>query len=180
MAKKEEKDIQGVEELISDIKTNLTQKSASNRDETRVMRAMLNDRNFKVTQYSNSGTTQHCPAEDYRKMLTNVVSSTTKISSSEASTLVDNYDVKKSDAEIMVGLSKDFIHCALSTGRKVSFGGTEKGNISIQLREVPESVKRYPKKLSDGSYEKGETRIPAHDTLKVTAPCPSWAGKKTK
>ena len=62
----EEKEMIGVNELIADIKKGLKQKSASNRDEVRVMRAMLNDRDFSVTTYSNSGTEQHCPAEDYQ------------------------------------------------------------------------------------------------------------------
>ena len=35
--------------LIDDIKTNLKQCSASSRDETRVMKEMLNDRDFVVT-----------------------------------------------------------------------------------------------------------------------------------
>lgn len=175
----EEKEIKGVQDLITNIKDNLSQKSASNRDETRVMKAMLNDRDFKVSTYSNNGVTQHCPAEDFRGMLSGVVSATTKISKSEADSLVSDYEAKKSDAETMVAISKDFVNMSLRTGRKINLGGTEKSNISIQLKEIDEATKRYPKKVgvnADGTaqYEKAETTIAAHEGLKVTSPCPSW------
>lgn len=171
----------GVNELISTIRSGLTQKSASARDENLVMQAMLNDRDFNMTYYSNDGSTsEHCPADEIRKMTSNIVAATTHISQAEAEALVNDYKFKKSDADIMIGLSKDFINNALRTGRKINFGGTEKSNISIQLKEVPESTKRYPKPAGvneDGSirYEKSATiTIPAHEGLKVTSPCPPW------
>ena len=171
----------GVQELVQNIKSNLTQKSASTRDETRVMRAMLNDRDFKVSTYTNGNDEpeQHCPAEEFRKMLSGIVSATTKIPRQEAENLVENYDVKKSDAETMIQLSKDFTNTALRTGRRINLGGTENSNISIQLKEIPESIKRYPKKVGvndDGSirYENAESIVPAHEGLKVTCPCPDW------
>lgn len=166
-----------VQELIQEIKDNLKQKSASRRDEVSVMRAMLNDKNFIVTDYSSQE--QHCPAQDFRDMAANIISSTTKISKVEAQSIADNYELKKSDAETMVTLSKDFINCSLRTGRKINLGATEKSNISIQLKEIPESQKKFPMKTGindDGSprYEKAETIIPAHEGLKVNSPCPSW------
>ena len=179
----EEKEITGVQDLIKNIKDNLTQKSASSRDEVKVMKAMLNDRDFKVSTYSNSGVTQHCPAEDYRNMLSGVVSATTKISKSEADSLVSDYEAKKSDAETMIELSKDFVNSSLRTGRKINLGGTENSNISIQLKEIDEVTKKYPKKVGtnpDGTikYEKAETTIAAHEGLKVTSPCPDWVTNK--
>lgn len=170
-----------VTQLIEGIKSGLKQKSASSRDEVKVMKEMLNDREFIVTDYASNE--QHCPAQDFRTMLTGIVSNTTKITASEAESLVNDYDVKKSDAETMVQLSKDFLNCSLRTGRKINLGGTEKSNISIQLKEIPESQKKFPKKVgvnSDGSakYEKAETIIPAHEGLKVSSPCPNWIGSK--
>lgn len=169
----------GVNELIKDIKTHLTQKSSSTRDEVRVMRAMLNDRDFKYEEYSNGGVETRCPAEEFRGMLSNIVSSTTKIPKNEAKALADEYEVKKSDAETMVTLSKDFLNTALRTGRSISLGGTAKSNISIQLKDIETATKRYPKKVgvnSDGSikYENAESVVPAHQGLKVKSPCPDW------
>lgn len=167
-----------VQELIQDIKDNLKQKSASRRDETAVMRAMLNDKNFIVTDYATHE--KHCPANDFRDMIAGVVSSTTKMPKVEATAVMDNYEFKKSDADTMVTLSKDFLNCALRTGRKVNLGATEKSDISIQLKEIPESQKKFPMKTGvndDGTprYEKAETIIPAHEGLKVSSPCPKWA-----
>ena len=166
-----------VQELIQDIKNNLKQKSASRRDEEAVMRAMLNDRSFIVKDYSTQET--HCPATEYRDMIAGIIASTTKMPKVEAQAVVENYEVKKSDASTMVTLSKDFFNSALRTGRKINFGATEKSDISIQLKEIPETQKKFPVKTGmndDGTfrYEKNETTIPAHEGLKVSSPCPKW------
>lgn len=168
-----------VQELIQETKNNLKQKSASRRDEEAVMRAMLNDREFIVRDYSTQET--HCPANDYRDMIAGIISTTTKMPKVEAMSVVNDYEVKKSDASTMVTLSKDFINCALRTGRKINLGATEKSNISIQLKEIPQTQKKFPMKTGvneDGSarYEKNETTIPAHEGLKVSSPCPKWTG----
>lgn len=168
-----------VQELIQNIKDNLKQKSASRRDEEAVMRAMLNDRDFVVRDYSTHET--HCPSTEYREMVAGIISSTTKMPKVEACAVVDGYEVKKSDASTMVTLSKDFFNCALRTGRKINLGATEKSDISIQLKEIPETQKKFPMKTGvneDGSprYEKNETTIPAHEGLKVSSPCPKWTG----
>ena len=166
-----------VQELIQDIKNNLKQKSASRRDEEAVMRAMLNDRSFIVKDYSTQET--HCPATEYRDMIAGIIASTTKMPKVEAQAVVENYEVKKSDASTMVTLSKDFFNSALRTGRKINFGATEKSDISIQLKEIPETQKKFPMKTGmndDGTfrYEKNETTIPAHEGLNVSSPCPKW------
>lgn len=166
-----------VQELINDIKENLKQKSASRRDEETVMRAMLNDRNFVIKDWSSQET--HCPATEYREMVAGIIASTTKMPKVEACSIVDSYEVKKNDASTMVTLSKDFMNCALRTGRKINLGATEKSDISIQLKEIPEAQKKFPMKVGvndDGSprYEKNETTIPAHEGLKVSNPCPKW------
>ena len=166
-----------VQELINDIRENLKQKSASRRDEEAVMRAMLNDRNFVVKDWSSQET--HCPATEYREMVAGIIASTTKMPKVEACSIVDSYEVKKSDASTMVTLSEDFVNSALRTGRKINLGATEKSDISIQLKEIPETQKKFPMKTGvneDGSprYEKNETTIPAHEGLKVSSPCPKW------
>ena len=167
-----------VQDLIKDIHDNLKQKSASKRDEVTVMRAMLNDKSFVVKDYSTEET--HCPAIEFRDMASNIIAATTKIPKVEAQSIADNYDVKKSDAETMVTLSKDFVNCALRTGRKINLGATEKSNISIQIKEIPETQKKFPMKIgvnADGTprYEKNNTTIAAHEGLKVSSPCPTWA-----
>ena len=121
-----------VKELVHEIDSTRTQTSASAKDETRVMRAMLNDPDFKVDVYSKSGISgQYCPYEEARSMVANIIKDTTKVSTKEAIELADNYEFGKQEATIMVGLSKEFINTYMDTGRKLPLGGREKSNVSI-------------------------------------------------
>lgn len=167
----------GVQALIADIKSNLKQGSASLNDEVTVMRAMLNDDSFVVKNYANNET--HCPAHEFRELVSGVISATTKMPKVESAAILEGYEVKRSDAATMVQLSKDFVNCALRTGRKMNLGATEKSNISIQLKEIPETTKKFPMKTGvnpDGTlrYEKNEAVVAAHEGLKVSSPCPKW------
>ena len=88
-------------------------------------------------------------------MIAGIIASTTKMPKVEAQAVVENYEVKKSDASTMVTLSKDFFNSALRTGRKINFGATEKSDISIQLKEIPETQKKFPMKTGmndDGTF----------------------------
>ena len=178
MMENNNKEMMNVNDLINDIKSNITQKSSSNRDEIRIMTALLNDTSFFVSNYSNSGITQHCPAKEFKNMISNIVSATTNISKAEANNLVEDYECKKSDAETMISLSKDFFNTTLQTGRKINLGGTEKSNISIAIKEYPTVVKEYPVKNVDDkgniSYTKSQKTIPAHQGLTVSSSCPTW------
>ena len=166
--------------LVKEIKDNLSQVSSSNKDEIRVMQAMLNDKEYEVGVYTNTGLKEtYNPAKDFRTMLSGIVSNTTKISKEESAALVDTYEVTKSDASTMVNVSKEFVNTYINTGRKLPFGGREKSNIAISGKEVKETIKTYPKKVGvneDGSgrYESGERRVPSHITAKVYGSCPDW------
>ena len=68
-------------EIIADIKGNIKQVSSSQKDEVRVMQAMLNDTSFEVGVYSNAGKVDtYNPAKDFRSMQSSIVSSVAKIS----------------------------------------------------------------------------------------------------
>ena len=158
--------------VIKEIADNVTQKSSSKKDEIAVMKAMINDPNFSVDIYNDSGKCgEYYPSREIRKMLTNVVSSTTKIPSKEASELVNNYEFSKSDAIAMINLSKEFINTYLyNTGRKLSLGGRITSDIELVWRNVADRTTGIPAK--DGS--RIEAFIPAHGGIKVYSPCPSW------
>ena len=166
--------------LVKEIKDNLSQVSSSNKDEIRVMQAMLNDKDYEVDVYINTGVKEtYNPAKDFRGMLSGIVANSTRISKDEAAALVDTYEVTKSDASTMVNVSKEFVNTYIATGRKLPFGGREKSNIAISGKEVRETIKTYPKKVGvneDGSgrYESGERRVPSHITAKVYGSCPDW------
>lgn len=167
-------------ELVNEIKTGLSQVSSSAKDEIRVMQAMLNDTNYEIGVYSNSGLKEtYNPAKDFRTMLSGIIASTTKISKEESAALVESYEVTKSEASTMVNVSKEFVNTYLGTGRKLPFGGRETFNLVLSAKDVEEATKTYPKKVGineDGTarYETAERKVPAHRTAKVHGSCPDW------
>lgn len=169
-----------VTDLVKEIDQNRSQTAASQKDEVRVMQAMLNDTTYKVGVYDKSGKKdEYCPAEDFKKMAASVVSSTTKISKDESEKLLADYEVTKSEAGTMVNISKEFINTYLGTGRKISLGGREKSNFALSKVDKEETTKRFPKKVGvsdDGKdiYEHCEKKVPAHTSIKAHGSCPSW------
>lgn len=169
-------------EIIADIKSNIKQVSSSQKDEVRVMQAMLNDTTFEVGVYGNAGKIgTYNPAQDFRSMQSAIVSSVAKISKDEANSLVSGYEVTKNDAITMVNVSKEFVNTYLSTGRKLPFGGREDSDYALSMKEIPETEKIYQKRISDAAgnvtYEPGKKIIPAHKGLKAKSSCPKWVKK---
>ena len=170
-----------VRELINEINTTRTQASSKAKDEIRVMKAMLNEPNFKVDVYGKSGVEgQYCPYEESRIMVSNIIKNTTKISQQEAMNLANSYEFGNQESAIMVGLSKEFINTYIETGRKLPLGGREKSNISIAKKVKEERVGNSPRKVgvnADGTdkYENTPSApIPEHGSLRVYSSCPSW------
>lgn len=169
-----------VKDLINEISTGLSQTSSSNRDEVRIMQAMLNDTDYQVSVYSKDGVVgEICPAIDFRNMCASVMSNAAKIPMAEANQLMADYSVRKSEAEAMVDISKEFINTYLQTGRKLPLGAREMSDISLSIKHNPASIRTYPMKVGvneDGSdrYAKYPTTIPAYDTIKVHGSCPPW------
>lgn len=169
-----------VNELIKEIKGALTQTASSGKDEIRVMKEMLNDTEYKVGIYDKEGKTgEYCPAEDIRSMLANVVSSVTKLSKEESEKLTENYKFRNSDAQTVVGVSKEFINSYIQTGRKLPLGGREKSDVSLALKDVKETVKTYPKKVGIDEagrpiFQHPKANVKAHESIRVIASCPEW------
>lgn len=168
-----------VVELLDEIKKNHKQVSSSQRDEVRVMQAMLNDTSYEVGVYSAQGQVDtYAPAKDFKKMQSNIVSSVTKISKEEAQSLVDKYDVTKADASTMVGISKEFFNTYLDSGRKLALGGRKDSNYALSAKDVPATEKTYQRRIvsanGDVVWEPGKKTIPAHKGLKARSSCPAW------
>ena len=167
--------VETVSQLVKDIKDNLTQKSASQKDEVLVMKAMVNDSSFKVGEYSKAGLVgEYCPYEDSRKLVASIINSAAHIPTSEAKSLADSYEFTKSDAAVLVNISKEFVNTYVQTGRKLPLGGRESSSVSLELKTVAEAKKQFP---IVGSTERGESIIPAHTALKASGPCPVWLKK---
>lgn len=166
-------------DVISEIKSNLSQRSSSQKDEVRVMRAMLNDPTYKVGLYDKSGKTgEYCPFEDSRKMIGTIITDATGMNIKEASALANTFEYSKQQAQSMVNISKEYINTYLHTNRKLPLGGRELSNISFQLKEIPETEKKYQNSIGNPDDKScGITTVPAHEGIKVTSPCPSYLKK---
>lgn len=167
-----------VSKLVEEIKDGLSQQGSSVKDENRVMRAMLNDKEFVADVYNKTGVVgQVCPYQEARDMLTSVISKTAKIPVAEAEVLSNNHMFTKGESANMVAISKEFINTYLGTGRKISLGKRAESDISLTPKDIPTCTRTYPKKIGEGQYVKGEVEVPAHKSIKVTAPCPEWLKK---
>lgn len=172
-----------VQELIKEVQDNLSHASSSHKDEVRIMKAFLNDTSYEVGVYEKNGQVGTiAPAKEFRSVLSNAIATTTKISKEEADALVEGYEAKKSDAESMITISKEFLNTYLQTGRKIGLGGREKSNVSLIKKEIKASTRSYPKQVGVDAagkpiYEKAEAKVNPYESVKVFSPCPVWIKK---
>jgi hypothetical protein len=169
--------MENVKDLIKDIHDNLKQASASSKDEVKVMKAMLNDKDFTVDIYGKDGKVgEYNPSSEVRSAIGGIIASTTKITKTEAEGMIGNYEFKNSEAEAFVNLSKEYVNTYLDTGRKLSLGSRKESDISLLRKEEKEGYVSYPKKIGEKDgvaiYDKGKTFVPAHKGIKVISPCP--------
>jgi hypothetical protein len=160
-------------QIIKDVKSNVTQCSSSKKDEITVMQAMMNDTNFSVDVYSKGGKVdEYYPSRELRKMVTNVVASTTHIPVKEATELVNSYEFTRVDAAAMVNASKEFVNTYLQTGRKLPLGGRKNSDVELMWKNIEDRTTEIPIKSETG--ERLNTFIPAHGGIKAINPCPEW------
>lgn len=160
-------------DIIKDVKSNVTQCSSSKKDEITVMQAMMNDTNFSVDVYSKGGKVdEYYPSRELRKVVTNVVASTTHIPVKEATELVNAYEFTRVDAAAMVNMSKEFVNTYLQTGRKLPLGGRKNSDIELMWKSIEDRTTEIPIKSETG--ERLNTFIPAHGGIKAINPCPEW------
>lgn len=170
-----------VTELIGEIKAGITQTTASQKDEVRVMRAMINDKDYVVDVYGKTGVEgSFCPSAAARAMSASILAGAAKVPQAEAAALMENYEFRKSEAQHMVDISKEFVgNTYLQTGRKLDFGGHENSDIGISLKEVEGGTRTFPKQTGvdengKAIYGHGETYVPGYQTLKIHGSCPTW------
>ena len=160
-------------DIIKYVKSNVTQCSSSKKDEITVMQAMMNDTNFSVDVYSKGGKVdEYYPSRELRKVVTNVVASTTHIPVKEATELVNAYEFTRVDAAAMVNMSKEFVNTYLQTGRKLPLGGRKNSDIELMWKNIEDRTTEIPIKSETG--ERMNTFIPAHGGIKAINPCPEW------
>lgn len=157
----------------------------SQKDEIKVMKAMLNDKTYEINVYDSNGIEgTFNPSLSTRNVLSSIISSAAKITEEESTNIMKDYEFNNKEAKGLIDLSKEFINTYLNTGRKISFGGREKSNISISKRIIEEE-KSSPYPVLVGKDENGndifelaETHIPEYESIKVFGPCPEWVKDK--
>lgn len=168
-------------ELIENINKNRTQVSANSKDEVDVMRAMLNDSNYKVDVWSRKGVVgQICPRENMTNIAANILHSSTKMSMNEATELANKYEYTKNDAQDAINVSKQFVLGYLESGRKLPLGARKDVNASLELKHKEEKVSSFPMPIGvDANGEKiystkSNGITPAHNVVKASGSCPAW------
>lgn len=162
-----------------------TYDTKSQKNETAVMTAMLNDTTYQVSTYGCNGYQGiYCPAASFRRVVSNALCLTTGMGRTEADALVAKHEFGQQDAREMINFSKEFVLTYLRTGRKLPLGGREMSNISLKLKQVPPGFVNYPVKVGEDQdghaiCETKEAYVGAYQTVKVYGPCPPWRKEET-
>ena len=173
-----------VSNIVQQIQTTRTQQSASAKDEVSVMRSMLNDTSNKVDVNGSNGVVgSYCPSEEVRSMVAEQIHKTTKMPLQESTKLANEYEFGRHDAEVHVGVAKEFVNTYMETGRKLPLGARATSDVSLVRKEIPACERTYPKKVGindDGTdrYEKATTPVPAHNSIRVISSCPNHLSGK--
>lgn len=165
-----------VKDLVSTIKKDLSQASASNKDEVSVMMAMMNDKTFKVDELGKDGqvVSTYCPAEVAEGLAANIIKGATKVSTAEAEELAKNYEFGKKEASAMVTISKEFTNVYLDTGRKIKFGNREGKSLVLSQKDKEATSCTFPKRVGYGDdgkpiYQLATTNIAAYKEVKAVS-----------
>lgn len=171
-----------VKDLLKEIQKS-NSKGSSRGDEVKVMKAMLNDKDFKVGVYDSNGKTgDFSPSETARGLVRDIVVNTTKVTKKEAETMAEHYVFSNADANKFVDISKEFINTYTDTGRKINLGKREKYNTSLIKKDVEAHERNFPKAIKNSkgevtSYEISKVKVPAHTTMKAISKCPDHLKK---
>lgn len=167
---------QTVKEMVSAIKKDLKQSSASSKDEVAVMMAMVNDKTFTVDELGADGqvVSTYCPAEVAQELTASIIKGATKVSTAEAEELAKNHQFNKKEAGAMVTISKEFVNTYLDSGRKLKFGNREGKSLVLSQKDKEASTCTFPKRVGyaeDGKaiYQLSAAEIPAYKEVKAVS-----------
>ena len=183
-----------VEEVIQEIQRSRrlaeeaghrTYDTKSQKDETAVMSALMNDKTYQVATYSNGGYQGiYHPSASFRRIVSNTISTVTGMSRTEADTLLSQHEFSPQDAREMINFSKEFVLTYLQSGRKLPFGGRDMSNVSLKIKNIPGGFVSYPVKVGEDQAghaicESKEVYVGPYQTVKVYGPCPVWRKEAT-
>ena len=141
-----------LENLISEIKQSSSQIAINKVDEVRVMRCMLNDKDFTIGVYEkNVGYVgQKSPHDEAVNFVKNIIAGATGLDSKDSRHLAENYEFTKRDANFLLSNMRDFIEVYTSTGRKMNIMQTAATEACIFTRDMSSGHKMVPDKDNPG------------------------------
>ena len=142
-----------LEQIISDIKRNTSQIAINKVDEVRVMKSMLNDKDFTIGIYdkNNGYIGQKSPHNEAVKFAKNIIAGSTGLDSKDAMHLAENYEFTKRDANFLLDNMRDFMQVYMSTGRKINIMQTESTEACLNTTVVKSRDKKIPDKSNPGN-----------------------------
>lgn len=167
-----EKENESMESLMNDIrKVTAKQRSSSRTDEVRVMRTMLNDKNFEVAVYDrNKGLVgTRSPREEALKFVADTASAITGIDAKDAKDLAKDYEFSKKDSLFLIENARDFTQTYLSTGRKFPIVQSADAEAALFTKPVAAKEKLTPS---------GRATVPAYNKVICRSKSPKYNEKK--
>ena len=163
-----------LEALISEIKSNTNQISINKVDEVRVMRSMLNDKDFTIGVYDRSQgyVGQKCPHDDAIKFVKNIVQDATGLDSKDAQHLADKYQFSNRDANFLISNMRDFLYVYTKTGRKINIMQSADAEASVFIKDISSMTKRIPDKDHPGTTKVIQTN--PYTKLVSSSKCPRY------
>ena len=163
-----------LEQLISDIRKNTKQIAINKVDEVRVMRSMLNDKEYSIGVYDKTQgyIGQKSPRDNAVKFVKNIVQGATGLDSKDSMHLAQNYEFTNRDANFLLENMRDYLYVYTSTGRKINIMQSADTEAAIFIREVKSSDKLIPDKDNPGKTKKVKTS--PYTKLISSSKCPKY------
>lgn len=164
-----------LEQLISEIKKNTNQIAVNKVDEVRVMRSMLNDKDFSIGVYDKTQgyIGQKSPHDDAVKFVKNIIHDATGLDTKDSQHLAENYTFTNRDANFLLSSMKDFLYVYTGTGRKINIVQSANTEAYLYTKEVGSIEKLVPDKENPGKGKKIKTS--AYTKLVSNSKCPKYA-----
>lgn len=141
-----------LEMLISEIKKNTKQVAVNKVDEVRVMRSMLNDKDYSIGVYDKTMgyIGQRSPHQEAVKFVKGIIQDSTGLDSKDSQHLAENYEFTKKDANFLITNMKDFLNVYTGTGRKINIMQTAATEACLYTKEIKATKKSIPDKDNPG------------------------------
>lgn len=163
-----------LETLVQEIKQASSQVAINKVDEVRVMRCMLNDKDFSLSVYEkNVGYVgQKCPHDEAVTFVKNIISGSTGLDGKDSRHLAENYEFTKRDANFLLENMRDFIQVYTGTGRKMNIMQTAATEACIFTKDMSSGTKMVPDKENPGQSK----RITTSPFIKLvsSSKCPKY------